>query len=38
MFPSTQEMELRKIRFGETFAAGQINFSGEDDFAESYIW
>ncbi len=30
MFLSVKEMELRKIRFDETFDAGQIDFSGED--------
>lgn len=30
MFLSVQEMEVRKIRFDETFAPGQIDFSGED--------
>ena len=30
MFLSVKEMELRKIRFDETFEAGQIDFSGED--------
>src|SRR5438105_15748242 len=30
MFLSVKEMEVRKIRFDETFAAGQIDFSGED--------
>jgi uncharacterized protein len=30
MFLSVKEMELRKIRFDETFQAGQIDFSGED--------
>jgi uncharacterized protein len=29
MFLSIKEMELRKIRFDETFAAGQIDFGGE---------
>ncbi len=29
MFLSIKEMELRKIRFDETFAAGQIDFEGE---------
>ncbi len=29
MFLSVKEMELRKIRFDETFAPGQIDFSGE---------
>ena len=30
MFLSVKEMELRKIRFDETFEAGRIDFSGED--------
>jgi uncharacterized protein len=30
MFLSVKEMELRKIRFDETFQPGQIDFSGED--------
>ena len=30
MFLSVKEMELRKIRFDETFEAGQLDFSGED--------
>ncbi len=30
MFLSVKEMEVRKVRFDETFAAGQIDFSGED--------
>src|SRR5579872_4104844 len=30
MFLSVKEMEVRKIRFDETFAPGQIDFSGED--------
>ena len=30
MFLSVKEMELRKLRFDETFAPGQIDFSGED--------
>ena len=30
MFLSVKEMELRKIRFDETFEPGQIDFSGED--------
>ena len=30
MFLSVKEMELRKIRFDETFQAGQIDFTGED--------
>jgi uncharacterized protein len=30
MFLSVKEMELRKIRFDETFQAGRIDFSGED--------
>ena len=30
MFLSVKEMELRKVRFDETFRAGQIDFSGED--------
>ncbi len=30
MFLSIKEMEVRKIRFDETFAPGQIDFSGED--------
>jgi DUF177 domain-containing protein len=30
MFLSIKEMELRKIRFDETFAPGQIDFKGED--------
>ena len=29
MFLSIKEMELRKVRFDETFAAGQIDFAGE---------
>ncbi len=29
MFLSVKEMELRKIRFDETFDAGQIDFTGE---------
>ena len=29
MFLSVKEMELRKIRFDESFAPGQIDFSGE---------
>jgi uncharacterized protein len=30
MFLSVKEMEVRKIRFDETFAPGQIDFTGED--------
>jgi uncharacterized protein len=30
MFLSVKEMELRKIRFDETFESGQIDFTGED--------
>jgi uncharacterized protein len=30
MFLSVKEMELRKIRFDETFQPGQVDFSGED--------
>ena len=30
MFLSIKEMELRKVRFDETFAPGQIDFSGEE--------
>lgn len=30
MFLSVKEMELRKVRFDETFQRGQIDFSGED--------
>jgi uncharacterized protein len=30
MFLSVKEMELRKIRFDETFEPGQIDFSGEN--------
>jgi uncharacterized protein len=30
MFLSVKEMELRKIRFDETFEAGQLDFSSED--------
>ena len=30
MFLSVKELELRKIRFDETFQPGQIDFSGED--------
>ena len=30
MFLSVREMELRKIRFDETFEAGQMDFAGED--------
>jgi uncharacterized protein len=30
MFLSVKEMELRKIRFDETFQAGEIDFSGEE--------
>jgi uncharacterized protein len=30
MFLSIKEMELRKIRFDETFPPGQIDFSGEE--------
>src|SRR5690348_11208318 len=30
MFLSVREMELRKIRFDETYEAGQIDFSSED--------
>ena len=30
MFLSVKEMELRKIRFDETFEPGRIDFSGED--------
>lgn len=30
MFLSVKEMELRKIRFDETFEPGQIDFSGEE--------
>jgi len=30
MFLSVKEMEKRKIRFDESFQAGQIDFSGED--------
>ena len=31
MFLSVKEMELRKVRFDETFQAGQIDFSGEKE-------
>jgi uncharacterized protein len=30
MFLSVKEMELRKVRFDETFEPGEIDFSGED--------
>jgi len=30
MFLSVKELELRKVRFDETFAAGKIDFTGED--------
>jgi DUF177 domain-containing protein len=30
MFLSVKEMELRKVRFEETFEPGQIDFTGED--------
>ncbi|HEV3334051.1 MAG TPA: DUF177 domain-containing protein [Bryobacteraceae bacterium] len=30
MFLSVKEMELRKVRFDETFESGQIDFAGED--------
>ena len=30
MFLSVKEMELRKVRFDETFEPGQIDFTGED--------
>jgi uncharacterized protein len=30
MFLSVKELELRKIRFDETFAPGKIDFTGED--------
>jgi uncharacterized protein len=30
MFLSVKEMELRKVRFDETFQPGQIDFAGED--------
>src|SRR5689334_17457808 len=30
MFLSVKEMEVRKIRFDETFDPGQIDFAGED--------
>jgi uncharacterized protein len=30
MFFSVKELELRKVRFEETFAPGQIDFSGEE--------
>jgi uncharacterized protein len=30
MFLSVKEMELRKVRFDETFEAGQIDFTGEE--------
>jgi uncharacterized protein len=30
MFLSVKELELRKVRFDETFEPGQIDFSGED--------
>jgi uncharacterized protein len=30
MFLSVKEMELRKVRFDETFDPGQIDFTGED--------
>jgi uncharacterized protein len=30
MFLSVKEMEVRKVRFDETFPAGQIDFSGEE--------
>jgi len=30
MFLSVKEMELRKVRFDETFAPGQIDFTGEN--------
>ena len=29
MFLSVKEMELRKVRFDETYEAGQIDFSGD---------
>ena len=30
MFLSVKEMEHRKIRFDESFAPGQVDFTGED--------
>jgi uncharacterized protein len=30
MFLSVKEMEVRKVRFDETFAPGQIDFAGQD--------
>src|SRR5215471_16001477 len=30
MFLSVKELELRKVRFDETFEAGRIDFSGEE--------
>ncbi len=30
MYLSVKEMELRKVRFDETFEAGRVDFSGED--------
>jgi uncharacterized protein len=35
MFLSVKELELRKVHFDETFAPGQIDFSGEDVEASS---
>ena len=35
MFLSVKELELRKVRFDETLAPGQIDFSGEDVVASS---
>ena len=35
MFLSVKELELRKVRFDETLAPGQIDFSGEDVEASS---
>ena len=37
MFFSVKEMEVRKIRFDETFRAGQIDFAGDDLEQESLL-
>lgn len=37
MFLSVKEMELRKIRFDETFQPGQIDFSGESGELEQVV-
>ncbi len=37
MFLSVKEMEVRKIRFDETFRAGQIDFAGDELAQESVL-